>query len=58
MKILAYVIIILLSSCGYPDIDTVPDINNLKLSKEELIDLCKLSSNDKIKIERCIKEKQ
>ena len=58
MKILTYFIIILLSSCGYPDIDTIPDINNLKLTKEELIDLCKLSSDDKNKIQICIKEKQ
>tara|TARA_B100000686_G_C16118982_1_gene631658 strand:+ start:277 stop:414 length:138 start_codon:yes stop_codon:yes gene_type:complete len=36
-------------SCGYPDVDTVPDFENIKLTDEELIDLCStenLSNND------------
>ena len=31
-------------SCSYPDIDSVPDFKNLDLSKEESIELCKLTS--------------
>ena len=41
-------------SCGYPDIDTVPDFENLIITKEESIDLCNLSSNDKKELEKCL----
>ena len=47
-----------LYSCGYPDIDSVPDFKDVKLTKEELFDLCELSSTDKSDIERCMKENQ
>jgi hypothetical protein len=47
-----------LNACGYPDIDSVPNFKDLKLTDEELIDLCQLSSTDKSEIENCIKEKQ
>ncbi len=57
MKIIIYFILLLLVSCGYPDIDSVPSFNELKLSDEELFDLCQLSSSDKSEIENCIKEK-
>ena len=43
-----------LASCGYPDIDTVPSFKQLKLTKQESIDLCNLSSNDKKEVEKCI----
>ena len=58
MKIIICSILLLLASCGYPDIDSVPSFNELKLSDEELFDLCQLSSNDKSEIDNCIKEKQ
>ena len=58
MKILIWSILLLLFSCGYPDIDSVPSFNELKLSDEELFDLCQLSSSDKSEIDNCIKEKQ
>ena len=58
MKIIIYFILLLLVSCGYPDIDSVPSFNELKLSDEELFDLCQLSSSDKSEIDNCIKEKQ
>ena len=57
MKLLIILILITLFSCSYPDIDSVPDFNDLKLTKEELFDLCQLSSNDKKDIDACIKEK-
>jgi hypothetical protein len=57
MKLFIILILITLFSCSYPDIDSVPDFNDLKLSKEELFDLCQLSSNDKKDIDACIKEK-
>ena len=58
MRIIIFSILLLLVSCGYPDIDSVPSFNDLKLSDDELIDLCQLSSSDKSEIDNCIKEKQ
>ena len=58
MRIIIFYILLLLSSCGYPDIDSVPSFEELKLSDEELFDLCQLSSSDKSEIDNCIKEKQ
>ncbi len=57
MKLIIILIFITLFSCSYPDIDSVPDFKDLNLSKEELFDLCQLSSNDKKEIDACIKEK-
>ena len=57
MKLFTILIFITLFSCSYPDIDSVPDFKDLKLSKEELFDLCHLSSNDKKDIDACIEEK-
>ncbi len=57
MKLFVILIIITLFSCSYPDIDSVPSFKDLKLSKEELFDLCQLSSNDKKDIDTCIEEK-
>lgn len=59
MKILIYSILLFtITSCSYPDIDSVPDFKDVKLTKEELFDLCQLSSDVKSKIDKCIKEKQ
>ena len=58
MKIIICSILLLLVSCGYPDIDSVPSFDELNLSDEELFDLCQLSSSDKSEIDNCIKEKQ
>ena len=58
MRIIIFFILLLLVSCGYPDIDSVPSFKELKLSDEELFDLCQLSSNDKSQIDNCIREKQ
>ena len=58
MKILFYLIpFFFFTSCSYPDIDSVPNFEDIKLTKEELIDLCQLSSDVKSEIDRCIKEK-
>ena len=58
MKIIFFFILLLLISCGYPDIDSVPSFKELQLTDEELFDLCELSTSDKSKIENCIREKQ
>jgi len=57
MKIILFFIFFLLSTCSYPDIDSVPTFKELELTEEELFDLCQLSSTDKSKIDSCIKEK-
>ena len=58
MRVIILFFISLVASCGYPDIDTVPSFKELKLSHEELFDLCQLNSTDKSDIDECIKEKQ
>ena len=57
MKLCIFLIIITLFSCSYPDIDSVPNFKELKLSKEELFDLCELSSSDKNDLNTCIENK-
>ncbi len=57
MKLLIFIFMLLLS-CSYPDIDSVPSFKDLKLSEEELFDLCELSSNDKNEIDTCIENKR
>ena len=47
-----------LLSCSYPDIDSVPNFKDLKLSEQELFDLCELSSNDKNELDTCIENKR
>ena len=56
MRLIIFFILLILSSCGYPDIDTVPSFKTLDLTEDELFDLCELSSNDKKESENCIKE--
>ena len=58
MRVIILFFLLIVVSCGYPDIDTVPSFKDLKLSHEELFDLCQLSSSDKSEIDNCIKEKQ
>ena len=43
-------------SCGYPDIDNVPDFNGAKLTDEELLDYCSISNTDKKDIDKCIND--
>jgi hypothetical protein len=58
MRIVIFFVLLFLVSCGYPDIDSVPSFNDLKLTDEELFDLCQLNSTDKSEVDNCIKEKQ
>ena len=58
MRIVFYFSLFFLYSCGYQDIDSVPSFKDLKLSDEELFDLCQLNSTDKSEINNCIEEKQ
>ena len=46
----------LLSSCGYPDIDSVPDFNDLLLTDEEISDYCSNTNSVKKNIDKCIND--
>ena len=41
-------------SCQYPDIDNVPDFNNVSLSYEEIMDYCSNLDTNQINLEKCI----
>ena len=43
-------------SCGYPDIDSVPDFKDAKLTDEELFNYCSISNTDKKDIDKCIND--
>ena len=47
-------IMIFILSCQYPDIDNVPDFNNVSLSDEEIMDYCSNLDTDQIQLENCI----
>ncbi len=49
-KFYIIILFILIHSCGYPDIDTVPNFDSLKITKEESMIICKF--NNKFKTER------
>ena len=53
MKTLYLISFLLLLSCGYPDIDSVPDFKNIELTYEELLDLCNNKTSDKYNTELC-----
>ena len=59
MKIYKYIfffLYIFLNSCGYPDIDSVPDFNNFNLTKEEASDLCNMNNSDNEELSKCLNE--
>ena len=56
MNKLIYFFLFYLVSCAYPDIDSTPDFKDMKLTKEEAIDLCKIDNSDNENIENCIKQ--
>ena len=47
---------ILLISCSYPDIDTVPSFNNMQISIQDSIDICKLGKAPDEDFSECFKE--
>ena len=50
------IFLFLLSSCAYPDIDTVPDFKDVKITEKESIDLCKINNSDNEQITKCLEE--
>ena len=55
VKNLYLIFFLLLLSCAYPDIDSVPDFKNIKLTDQELLDLCNNKTSDKYIKELCNK---
>ncbi len=49
-------IFILLASCGYPDIDTIPKFNNMQISIQDSIDICKLGKSEYEDFSDCFDE--
>ena len=47
------ILLLCLSSCSYPDIDTVPNFNNMKMTMQDAIELCKISNSDNGQIATC-----
>ena len=54
MKNLYILFFFILLSCDYPDIDSVPNFEDLVITKEESIDLCKLTNTDNKNLSNCL----
>ena len=50
------IFLINLVSCGYPDVDSVPDFKNVNLTEEELTDFCTNTYTIKKNIDKCIND--
>tara|TARA_A100001011_G_scaffold390681_2_gene474629 strand:- start:5392 stop:5580 length:189 start_codon:yes stop_codon:yes gene_type:complete len=55
-KFLTLIIIFLLSSCGYPDIDNVPDFKDALLTYEEIVEFCSEINTNKKNIDKCVND--
>ena len=51
------IFLFLLSSCGYPDIDSVPEFKDVNITEEEAIDLCKINNSGNEHIIECLMNK-
>ena len=49
-------ILLILTSCGYPDIDDVPNFNDVNLTQQEIRDYCKNTNSIKKNIDKCIND--
>ena len=54
MKKLYVLFFFIFISCAYPDIDSVPDLEDLVITKEESIDLCKLTNTVNKNLSNCL----
>ena len=55
-QILLSIILFLLLSCGYPDVDSVPDFNKINLTEDEITDYCYNANSVKKNIDKCIND--
>ncbi len=51
-----FLLFLFIVSCGYPDIDNVPDFKDTKLTDEEIFDYCSISNTNKKDIDKCIND--
>ena len=56
MKNLYLLFFFIFISCAYPDIDSVPDFKDLVITKEESIDLCKLTNTVNKSLSNCLEK--
>ena len=56
MKYFFYLFFLIIYSCGYPDLDSVPKFDQLVITEEESIDLCNLTNTDKKALSQCLEE--
>ena len=54
MKFFLLPIFLFIITCGYPDIDSIPSFKNLKITKQESIDLCNFNNTDNEQINECL----
>ena len=50
------ILLFFLSSCSYPDIDSVPHFNNMNMTLQDAIELCKISNSDNGQIAKCFEQ--
>ena len=50
------ILLFFLCSCSYPDIDTVPNFNNMNITMQDSIELCKLSNSVNGEIATCFEQ--
>ena len=51
-----FLLFISIVSCGYPDIDNVPDFKDAKLTDEEILEYCNTSHTEKKDVDKCIND--
>ena len=54
MKNLIFILLLIINSCVYPDIDTVPKFEDMIISKDEAIELCKINNTSIKDINICL----
>lgn len=47
---------IILNSCGYPDLDSVPDFKKVIFTDAEILDYCSNTNTDKKNIDICVND--
>ena len=58
MRKCIYILILnqIIFSCGYPDVDNVPEFNNIYLTDDEILDYCSNIHLKKNDIDKCIND--
>tara|TARA_Y100001970_G_C14121299_1_gene796454 strand:- start:272 stop:469 length:198 start_codon:yes stop_codon:yes gene_type:complete len=49
-----FIFVFTINSCGYPDVDSVPNFKDVLLTNEEINDYCSNTNSNKKNIEKCI----